>query len=150
MSRKIVSISFLYADERIRIDADKGGKFPLPKIKRRLLSGRSVCYMHPYTAKQFIEHEKIKYADPVLTLSDGSKLRVFLSADPTGPVVESISAIEIHDRIHNLKTRLLKNSKKSSAKGGSKKKPVNGTKRGKDNSNYPFFDFEYDDDYDID
>ena len=135
-----MSISFLYADERIRISADPNGKFPLPKIKRKLSLRGSISYMHPYTAKQFVEHAKIKNADPVLTLSDGSKLRVFLSADPTGPVVESISAIENHDKIHNLKTKLLRSSKK-----GSKGKNKASKNTSKDDFSYPFFDF---DDYD--
>ena len=102
MTRKIVSISFLFDGERIRIGCDKNGKFPLPKIKKKgRLPGDAISYMHPHTAKEFIEHKRVIVSDPVLTLSDGTKLRVFLNGDPTGQVVEAISVIEKHDASHN-------------------------------------------------
>lgn len=145
MSRKVVSISFLYAGERVRIGVDKNGKFPLPKIRKKLIAGSGVSYMHPYTAKQFVEHDKIKNADPVITLSDGSKLRVYLSADPTGAVIESMSVIENHDQVHGLRAKLLRNSKKT-PKSGRNKKTVSDSK---DDFSYSFFDLDFDD-YDVD
>ena len=112
MSRKIVSISFLFEDQRIRIGCDKKGKFPLPKIKRSRLPGDSLSYMHPYTAKAFGEQRKVRNADPGLTLSDGTKIRVYLNGDPTGPVVEAMSVIENHDESSATRTKLLEGVKK--------------------------------------
>lgn len=88
-NRTIVSISFLFAGERVRIGVNMRGKFPLPKSS----GGR----MHSHTALEFVNHEKVKVLDPVLTLSDGTKLRVYLGGDPTYMVVEAASIIEKHD-----------------------------------------------------
>ena len=143
-----MSISFLYAGERVHIGVDKSGKFPLPKIRKKLIAGRGVSYMHPYTAKEFVEHAKIKNADPVLTLSDGSKLRVYLSADPTAAVIESISVIENHDQVHNIRAKILRNSKKTPKSGRNKKTGSDS----KDGLSYSFFDLDINDidDFDID
>ena len=112
MNRKIVSISFLYEDQRIRIGCDKKGKFPLPKIRKSRLPGDALSYMHPHTAKAFVEHRKVRDSDPVLTLSDGTKIRVYLNGDPTGPVVEAMSVIENHDESSATRTKLLGGVKK--------------------------------------
>ena len=97
MKKKIVSISFLFDGQRIRIGSDSNGKFPLPKIRKKRNYNDSLSYMHPYTAKEFVEHSKVKYGDPVITMSDGSKMRVYWNADPTGPVAETQSLIDNHD-----------------------------------------------------
>lgn len=91
-NRMIVSISFLYSDERVRIGVNKKGKFPLPKSTSY---GRG--RMHSHTALEFVTHEKVRVMDPVLTLSDGTKLRVYQGGDPTYMVVEAASVIENHD-----------------------------------------------------
>lgn len=107
MVNKIVSISFLYDGERVRIGVDDKGKFPLPKIRKNRTPTQSISYMHPHTAKEFVEHKKIKDYDPVLTLSDGTKMRVYQGGDPTGLLIEAISIIETHDDSYRARKRLL-------------------------------------------
>ena len=103
-TRAIVSISFLYAGERIRIGVNKKGKFPLPK---NTSSGRG--RMHSHTALEFVTHGKVRVLDPVLTLSDGTKLRVYQGGDPTYMIVEAASIIENHDN----KNKVIEEPKKT-------------------------------------
>ena len=53
------------------------------------------------TAVGLANHPKIKHMDPVLSLDDGSKLRVFQGGDPTAILTMAISLLEKHDRKHN-------------------------------------------------
>ena len=150
MSRKILSISFLFEDQRIRIGVDKNGKFPLPRVKKSKLPGSTArSYMHPNTAKDFVEHEKVRVGDPVLTLSDGTKLRVFLGGDPTGPVVEAMSAIEIHDLSHEKKQE--PKAVKKRIRANMKNKVKNGNKSfGIPSYQLNIDDFDFDYGYDTD
>jgi len=131
MKKKIVSISFLFAGERLRIGSDANGKFPLPRIRKKRNYNESLSYMHPHTAKDFVEHKKVRDGDPVLTMSDGSKMRVYLNGDPSGPVVEALSMIENHDNACSLRKRVLENAKKKVKINGKKSNKV----RSKSNSN---------------
>ena len=96
--KKIVSISFLYSGERVRIGVDKDGKFQIPRVKTAAQRLRPKLY--PHSAKEFVEHEKVRESDPVLTLDDGSKIRVYLGGDPTGMIALAASAIDNHDGAH--------------------------------------------------
>ncbi len=150
MAKSIVSISFLYANERVRIGADKDGLFPIPRVSTA--AQRLRPSMHPHTAKEFVEHEKVKFSDPVLTLSDGSKLRVYLGGDPTGMIVLAASAIDNHDTAHKPKpVKKIKKIKKP--EGASKLSKF--IKEYKDNHNdydlgFDMLDYPDFDDYDKD
>ena len=53
------------------------GKFDLPYVTK--FAGNLKATHRPHTALEVVRHEQIKAADPVLTLSNGEKVRVFLS-----------------------------------------------------------------------
>ena len=64
------------------------------------------------TAHELINHPKIKHMDPVLTLDDGTKLRVFQGGDPTGVLTQAISLVDKHDEKNKKKIPVaLKKSK---------------------------------------
>jgi len=136
-TRKIVSISFFYSGERVRINVDSKGKFPLPKVRP---SGTT--RMHSHTALEFVSHEKVRVLDPVLTLSDGMKMRVYLGGDPTYMVVEAASIIENHDK-ENASRSYTSRKKKTPIK-----KPAKRTTGKmsflKDDSDYDDYDYYYD------
>lgn len=149
-SKKIISISFLYMGERIRIGVDKNGKFQIPKVKTAAQRLRPKLY--PHTAKQFIEHEKVRESDPVLTFDDGSKIRVYLGGDPTSIVAIAASAIDNHDNAHKNKKRI--SQRANSAKSKSKSSVMTSAKKIYKDSlddyfdNYGLFGYPYSDDYD--
>lgn len=79
MTKHIVEISFLLrgASTRTRIKPDQFGKFDLPYVTT--FAGSLKTNHRPHTALEVVRHEQIKETDPVLTLSNGEKVRVFLS-----------------------------------------------------------------------
>jgi len=79
MTKQIVEISFLLrgASDRTRIKPDRLGKFDLPYVS--VSAGNLKTKHRPHTALEVVRHAQIKEADPVLTLSSGEKIRVFLS-----------------------------------------------------------------------
>ena len=113
-SKKIVSISFLYSGERVHIGVDDDGMFPIPRVSTPAQRLRPKLY--PHTAKEFVEHEKVREADPVLTLDDGSKIRVFLGGDPTGMIALAASAIDNHDGAHKKSKKCPPAPKKKASK----------------------------------
>ena len=133
MTRKIISISFLYDGERVRIGVNKQGKFPLPKIRKKRTLTETLSYIHPHTAKEFVEHKRVKDGDPVLTLSDGTKMRVYQGGDSTGLLIEAISIIETHDDSFAARKRMLerlvakKNNENKSKKQGRKSRVAEST-----------------------
>ena len=136
-TRKIVSISFFYSGERVRINVGSRGKFPLPKT---YANGRTK--MHSHTAYEFVSHEKVRVLDPVLALSDGTKIRVYQGGDPTYMLVEAASIIENHDNAN--RRRILK----AKTKATSIKKPTNRSPGKvsfmKDDRDYDEYDYYYD------
>ena len=94
---KIKSISYLNHDstERRRSKCIKG-KFLMLEV--RVTDGRIRKSRAQYKAIQFVTHTQIEDRDPVLTLSDGTKLRVYQSGDPTQMVVQAHGTLEIHDK----------------------------------------------------
>ncbi len=103
MRANIVSISIYCKGQRVKLSPDSGGKFLIPNFSTA--DGRVPLIR--VTAKQLIYNLKIKYMDPVLTLDDGSKLRVFQGGDPTGLLTRPISLIEKHDKKHAQKNKAL-------------------------------------------
>lgn len=116
MTKKIVEISFLLqgASERTRVKPDRFGKFDLPYVST--LAGRLKTKHRPHTALEVVRHEQIKEADPVLTLSSGEKIRVFLSGDSSylPAIVEGI--VRSHDDFF-LEKKKRENKKKFSESG---------------------------------
>ena len=78
---KIKSISYLPQDnrERSKIEASRDGTFRLPMVYSYY--GETRTEYRNLTAKQAIEHKRIKHHDPVLTMENGNKVRVFQGGD---------------------------------------------------------------------
>ena len=84
----IASISILLNDRRIKLEPGHDGRFKVPEIvSKKALS-----------AKQLVEHPKLKDMDPVITTTAGDKYRVYQGGDSTQQVVETISLIEKYDK----------------------------------------------------
>ncbi len=94
MGSNIVSISIYTNNQRVKLTPDTDGMFLVPNSKTNSFSKPLI----KVTAVQLVSHPKIKYMDPVLTLDDGSKLRVFQGGDPTAILTLAISLLEKHDK----------------------------------------------------
>ena len=71
---RIKSISFLYNGERLVARARLRGTFKIPT------QGRTKKYAR-LTAREVVSHHIIKDCDPVLTMLDGEKIRVYQGGD---------------------------------------------------------------------
>jgi hypothetical protein len=102
MGINIVSISIYCKTQRIKLSPDSSGKFSIPNFSTVLSSYVSnstfSSTLKRVTAEQLITDPQIKLMDPVLTLDDGSKMRVYQGGDPSSFLVQSISLIEKHDK----------------------------------------------------
>ena len=118
MSKHIIEISFLLhgASVRSRVKPDRFGKFDLPYVST--FAGNLKTKHRPHTALEVVRHEQIKEADPVLTLSSGEKVRVFLSgvSGYLPAIVEGI--IRSHDEFF-LEKKKEENKKKFAETGTS-------------------------------
>jgi hypothetical protein len=94
MGVNIVSISLYCNEQRVKLSPDSSGKFLIPNFSTAV--GRNPLIK--VTAEQLISDAQIKLMDPVLTLDDGSKLRVYQGGDPSGLLTQSISLVEKHDK----------------------------------------------------
>ena len=97
----VVSVSIYSNSQRVKLTPDLQGKFLIPTYSSS--RARSSRPLHKVTLVKLITHPKIKYMDPVLSLSDGSKLRVYQGGDPSGMIVMAISLCEKHDDKHQRK-----------------------------------------------
>lgn len=97
---EIVSISIYSNNTRVKLEPDSEGKFLIPAYS----TTSSYNPLKKVTAVDLVTHFKIKHMDPVLTLSDGTKLRVYQGGDPTGLITMAISLCEKHDKKHKKKT----------------------------------------------
>ena len=93
MKFRIKHISFLENNERSISKCTISGRF-LAKSK---YFGTSSARPKPLTAFEFVTLPVIAESDPVLTLHNGNKMRVYLGGDPFYMVVETQSIIEVHD-----------------------------------------------------
>lgn len=92
MKFRIKHISFLFEGERQVVKCSINGRF--------LVKGRYMGYSNtvgPQCALDFVRLPVIKDSDPVLNLTDGRKVRVYLGGDSSHIVVEAHSIIEVHD-----------------------------------------------------
>jgi len=90
--KKIVSISFIRDGERVTVMATPTGSFKF------LVPSRSKMRYKFFTARQVIEHETIRDSDPVLTLANGDKIRVYVGGDSSYLPAMSQGIVEKHDR----------------------------------------------------
>tara|TARA_B100000963_G_C22577431_1_gene649172 strand:+ start:447 stop:842 length:396 start_codon:yes stop_codon:yes gene_type:complete len=93
MKFKIKHISFLQNDERSIAKCTINGRF-LAKSKYFGFTGAKPQSM---TAFEFVTLPVIAESDPVVNLSNGDKMRVYLGGDPFYMVAETQSIIEVHD-----------------------------------------------------
>ncbi len=108
MGSNIVSISIYSNNTRVKLTPDSEGKFLIPNATRSSVSKPLI----KVTAMELINHPKLKHMDPVLTLDDGTKLRVFQGGDPTGLLVTAASLIDKHDEKHTVKLKKVSVSSK--------------------------------------
>jgi len=104
MGANIVSISLYCKNQRVVLSPDSEGKFLIPNMS----TASGSVPLIKVTAKQLIHHKEIKNMDPVLTLDDGTKLRVFQGGDPSGLLTRPISLIEKHDKKFAKKDKIIK------------------------------------------
>lgn len=93
MKFRIKHISFLENNERSISKCSISGRF-LAKSK---YFGTSSARAKALTAFEFVTLPVISESDPVITLHNGNKMRVYLGGDPFYMVVETQSIIEVHD-----------------------------------------------------
>ena len=92
MKFRIKHISFLLNDERQIVKHSTNGKFLLKsKYIGHISSTRSLG------AYDFVTMPVIKRMDPVITLYNGEKHRVFRGGDPKDMVIQTQGIIEMHD-----------------------------------------------------
>lgn len=138
----ITRISFLVDGKREAVMASDKGTFRVPVTFS--LNGRLKTEYRDLTAKEIIEHPVISHADPVLTLKDGSKVRVFDGGDSSYLPAMSQGIVEKHDKVENLRRKFIKNKEKLKTKltkqdqSGKMRKTNNDT----DEYDSPFFDWD--------
>ena len=118
MSKRIESISFLFESRRLVVKANKDGTFRLPFqsiASHREYSPSARTYYRNLTARQVIEDKRIKTADPVLTLTNGDKIRVFQAGDPSYLPALSEGILQKHDSLGRAKERLNKEESEKKA-----------------------------------
>ena len=93
MKFRIKHISFLQNNERSIAKCTINGRF-LAKSRYFGFTGAKPGSM---TAYEFVTLPVIAENDPVLTLTNGNKMRVYLGGDPSYMVTETQSIMEIHD-----------------------------------------------------
>jgi len=135
--KKIKSISFLHNGERLRAYCSPGGKFKVEGSNIQI------------SPMDLVTHRDVRIGDPVLTLEDGEKVRVYQGGDSNQFVVTAVSIIENHERKLKLKNKLLGKTKKRT-----EKKTQKGLKQmsmGFDSPNsYDTMDEDYDDPWGFD
>tara|TARA_R100001510_G_C7615532_1_gene177799 strand:- start:455 stop:829 length:375 start_codon:yes stop_codon:yes gene_type:complete len=99
MKFKIKHISFLSGGERQFLKRVRTGMFIFQAKKTSGFSKwrSSTSKTRPLKAMEAIRHPSVKSGDPVLTLENGDKIRVFVSGDPRQMVVIAQSILENHD-----------------------------------------------------
>ena len=93
---KIKSISFLFGDERIVLEPNYKGRFELP-YDRKSRGSYKVSYRET-KVKDIVNHYEIKGADPVITLENGEKVRVYQAGEGSYMLTYPASIIEKFDK----------------------------------------------------
>ena len=92
MKFRIKHISYLLGNQREIVKCSIKGKFLLKRDYDPFSKSSSSV-----SAYNFVTAPNIKGLDPVLTLHNGDKMRVYFGGDPKNMVVETQSIIEVHD-----------------------------------------------------
>jgi len=92
---RIKTISFLFKEKRVFLECNMFGKFMIPVVEKKRGKRRTV--EKPFSARQVIDHHKVKISDPSLTLNNGEKVRVFQGGDPAFMLTYPASVIDSHD-----------------------------------------------------
>ena len=100
MNKNIKSISLYTNGQRIKLSPDSEGRFLVPNISKTPKSPPLVRI----NAAELISHPKLMMIDPVLTLENGSKVRVFQGGDPSGLITRAASLCDLHDNKHSKKS----------------------------------------------
>jgi hypothetical protein len=93
MNKNIKSISLYTDGQRIRLSPDSEGRFLIPNISKPPKSSPLI----KINAAKLISHPKLMMMDQVLTLENGSKVRVFQGGDSTGLLIRAASLCDLHD-----------------------------------------------------
>lgn len=110
MKNKIQHISFLLGEEREIVKNNSEGLFEFQKKKksRSSYNSKKLSLSRPLKATEVIRHVAVRNGDPVITMVNGDKMRVYLSGDPQHVVVEALSILETHEieRLAKLKEKI--------------------------------------------
>lgn len=109
MRYRIKHISFLLKGDRRICKVGFSGMF---RLRASWNSNIRKANSKILTAKDFIKHPVVQSGDPVLTLSNGDKLRVYLGGVAPHMMTEAISIIELHDLEANTHKKNNKQDKK--------------------------------------
>lgn len=71
--------------------------FEVRKTSGSRYNSKKLSLSRPLKALDVVNHAAVKNGDPVITLSNGDKMRVYLSGDPSHMVVEAVSILETHE-----------------------------------------------------
>lgn len=108
MKFKISHISFLLKGEREIVKRNLNGRF----VARGDYTG-SRGASKPLTALEFVTLPKIAESDPVINLSNGDKMRVYMGGYQNQMVIETQCMIETHDsQIKDLEEERARNRQK--------------------------------------
>ena len=95
---KIVSISYYDGSKRV-IVKPSFGRFPVRETELRKIArpsrGSGMTFL---SARDFVSHPSIRDKDPVLTLDDGNKVRVYHAGVSSHSVFEAQCDIDCHDK----------------------------------------------------
>lgn len=112
MKPLIKHISYLDSNgERVIAKCSSGGSFNSHKHEKDF-SGRYRKVQVRLTAREFIYMEDVVNSDPVITLLDGNKVRVFEGADSSYLPASVDGLLERHDKRELLKRKLEEAKKK--------------------------------------
>ncbi len=99
-------ISFLSEEgERVIVKCSPNGSFGSHKYEKDL-NGRYKKIHIRLTAREFIYGEQVLNSDPVITLLDGNKVRVFEGGDPSYLPAMVDGILERHDKRELVKRKL--------------------------------------------
>ena len=100
--RTIARISFLADEQRRYLEVSRRGKFSFSYTE--LSGGRSRVVKEDCYPRKVVRHDLIKDRDPVLTLSNGEKIRIYQGGDSTYMLVEVESILDLHERVFKEKS----------------------------------------------
>tara|TARA_B100001287_G_C22441101_1_gene416033 strand:+ start:71 stop:496 length:426 start_codon:yes stop_codon:yes gene_type:complete len=132
---KVVKVSFLVGDERrVLVPNERSGKICLNTSTLGLTN-------RFYSVYDFVNHEKIRDRDPVITLSNGEKMRVFKGGDPSYMMAQTEGVMRKHEQVSTTRKKIVDKVKVKTKKKdyGLDNKTVD------DYNSYGYDDYPFDD-----